>query len=199
MLLWLASAMAAPSDELAAWVRTECSAASVEVLALGVPEPLPEGTWHFAGLPCRSGPQIRVRVVHEGVEVLNRVARPLLDVQVDALVVTSPAAVGDAVAYGPGTVAIERLQGQPAGEGAWRARRSLKVGDPLTSANVEPLPDALRGSGVDLVASRGPLSVHAAGTLLVDGRVGERVRAQNHATKVSVSGILIDPLTVAVD
>ena len=199
MIWFFASAMAAPADELASWVTTECGAASVEVLELGVPEPLPEGSWYFSGLPCRSAPQIRVSVVADGVEVFNRVARPRLDVQIASLIVSEPVSAGDVVRYTAGTVSVDKLHGQPAGEGDWRARRSLRVGEPLTTATVEPLPDALRGVDLDLVATRGPLNIYATGTLLTDANVGDRVKAMNHATKVAVTGILVDPLTIAVD
>lgn len=199
MLLMLASAMAAPADELASWVTSECGAASVEVLELGVPEPLPEGSWYFSGLPCRSAPQVRVSVVADGVEVYNRIARPRLDVQVASLVVSAPVAAGEVVPYEAGTVAVDKVHGQPTGEGAWRARRSLRAGEPLTTSNVEPLPDALRGSDLDLVATRGTLSIQCTGTLLGDANVGDRVRAMNHATKVAVTGILVDARTIAVD
>jgi flagella basal body P-ring formation protein FlgA len=185
--VWAAGPEDAVRDAVAA--RLGVAERDVEVVEMGSLAGLPEGAECRAQLPRTGTVEGRVPVVlfcGEG----RWSARPLVEVWRDLPVVATPARAGEPIEVRMARVASGDLRGEPAveGEGPWRARVDLDAGAPLTSVRVEPMPDALRGEAVTLVAGGGALAIMARGELLGDAFVGAPVSALSTSTRAVVRG-----------
>jgi len=117
--------------------------------------------------------------------------KPSYTVTVQTPVATTNTLAGHVVDYEMGVADLHDVHGTPVGQGTWRARTSVEAGTPITLSIVTPLPDASRGQAITLMVTRGKLRIEADGELLNDARVGDSVRALNHATHATVRGILV--------
>ena len=187
-----------PVAALVAHVEASCrEVAWVHVDALGIAADklAAESTYAWEGDPCRPSPTLRLR--ESGTERAWYV-KPSYAVHVHTPVATEDVQAGQEVHYEMGVAELRHVRGTPVGQGTWRARTSVSAGTPLTLSLVTPLPDASRGAPIALVVTRGKLRIEADGELLNDARLGESVRALNHATRATVRGILVQPDVVEV-
>jgi flagella basal body P-ring formation protein FlgA len=183
---------------LSTWVAQTCSARSVEVRWVGLEDQWPGADFVWEGQPCRERPTLKLTVLDGEVILDRRTVRPGLGVLVDVPVAVATAAPGELVRTTPGAAWIQDLRGEPVGEGEWRARVTIKAGEPVTDALVEQMPDVLSGTPVTLNVHRGALTVSAPGRLLEDGHLGREVRVVNDATRVALEGVLVSPSTVEI-
>jgi flagella basal body P-ring formation protein FlgA len=73
-----------------------------------------------------------------------------------------------------------------------RARRSIQMSSPLTSAAIEKAPDAKPGQPLKVVfVSESGIRVTTDGSLLGSGSVGNEVRAKLHSSRKTVTGKLV--------
>ena len=73
-----------------------------------------------------------------------------------------------------------------------RARRSIQMSTPLTSAAIEKAPDAKPGQALKVVfVSESGIRVTTDGSLLGSGSVGNEVRAKLHSSRKTVTGKLV--------
>lgn len=187
-----------PVAALVAHVEARCrEVAEVRVDSLGIAaDKLVEGSGYaWEGDPCRPAPTLRLR--EYGTERAWYV-KPSYSVLVHTPVATEGVRAGQEVPYEMGVADLRHVRGTPVGQGTWRARTTVAAGTPITLSLVTPLPDAARGAPIALVVTRGKLRIEADGELLNDARVGEPVRALNHATRATVRGILVQPDVVEV-
>lgn len=186
-------------DSLAAHATARCGARAVEVHWIGMdPARLPDGaTYLWEGDPCRSRPDLRVSILVRGNLAAKLTVNPYLTVWVEAPVAAKPLAAGEEVLSELALVPIEKVRGQTYATSGL-ARVALDPGTPLTNLVVSPAPDIRKGSSVELRVTRGSLTITAAGHVLEDGRIGERIKVVNDATRVALDGILIDGATVEI-
>ena len=187
-----------PVAALVEHVESTCTAVvSVRVSSLGIhAERLTSGKdYRWEGDPCRHAPTLKLW--ESGTDRAWYV-KPNYTVTVRTLVATTNTLAGDVVDYEMGVADLREVRGTPVSQGTWRARTSVQAGTPITLSLVSPLPDASRGEPITLVVTRGTLRIEADGELLNDAQVGESVRALNHATHATVSGILVQPDIVEV-
>ncbi len=199
--LWLvpAALAVAPervSESLVDYALAVCEAETAEVSWLGLAQPPPGSAaaqLEWSGDPCRSRPDLRLRVV-EGGQLLSTVSvRPGLDVRVRVPVAPGRIEAGQDFTPESGLARVETVRGTPVGEGTWRSRVTLKPGQAVTSNLVTRVPDVARGTDVTLTVVRGTLRIDAPGRLAEDGFVGEPVRVVNDASKVVTEGVLVAP------
>jgi len=78
------------------------------------------------------------------------------------------------------------------------AARVIKPGELLQSSMLKNMPDAQRGTNVEIQIDKGSLTVSAEGRLKTDARVGETVSVLCTETGKVLSGVLIAPGRVAI-
>lgn len=183
-----------PLAALVAHVTDTCEAESVEVVSLGIDEAsLPEvEEWRWTGATCRTRPTLRLTGWRNNAVVASYTVRLQLKIDVAVPVVADAVVAGQPVKVEMGTASLP-LPRTLDPDRAYRARRRLEAGAPLTNLNVEPVPDAPAGASVTLMARRGGLEITAPGELLRDANTGQRVRALNRALGVPVDGVLVAP------
>lgn len=107
----------------------------------------------------------------------------------------------------PELVAFERRDERSVPAGALRSAdqmngmrtaRYLRAGSILSESVVEPVPDAAAGDVVRILAQVGVVTVVAEGVLLADGRIGDRVPAENGGSGEVVWGRLAEGKVVRV-
>ncbi len=183
-------------DSLAAYAQATCGAEEVEVSWLGLAQALPgtEGAaLSWSGDPCRSRPELKLRIVEDG-ELLSQIpVRPGLAVWVRTWTAPERVLPGEDFRPVSGLVLAHQVRGKPVHEGTWRARVSLKDGQAVTTGLVVRVPDVEQGTQVSLTVVRGTLRIDAPGRLAEDGYLGENVRVVNEATKVVAEGVLVAP------
>jgi len=89
-------------------------------------------------------------------------------------------------------MSMEELQG-------CRARRNLRVGDILTSGDVEQIPDVEPGSDVQIVYSDGLCRITAPGKVMQTGIAGEYVKVKNTSSNKIIVARVVDHSAVAVE
>jgi len=181
---------------LAAYVEEQCSAEEVEVGWIGLdPNLLPEGELVWQGNPCRSRPNLFLSVINNQTVQRRMTLRPSLTIWVNVPVAATDTPMGKQVQPVPGRVKLNELVGDPVHDN-WRARVFIAKGDPITTAVVNPIPDASNGAEIKLIVRVRALVVTAEGRLLEDAFIGEDVRVRNHATGNVMTGVLRDSGTV---
>jgi flagella basal body P-ring formation protein FlgA len=109
-------------------------------------------------------------------------------------VVQEQALAGTKIVLGEARVMMESIHGIPLepGTGPWEARVDMAKGSVATTNRVRPFPDSRTGDPVIIEAGSGGLRVTAAGRLLEDGCLGDRVRVANLTTDQVMVGVLIE-------
>lgn len=82
--------------------------------------------------------------------------------------------------------------------GPWRVSQPVGKGQPLTRANLEPLPAVAKGEKVMLVYEGQRVRMAVKAEALGDGDVGQTVAVRNLQTKKEISGTVVDNHTVLV-
>lgn len=188
-------------EALAAYATLVCNASSVEVHTLGVTaEMVAQGdTWRWSGDPCDPRPALRLAVEASGQVVANLTVRPTMTVWVSGWLAPSEVSPGQVVTGDPGPIALDRGTAHRVPHaGPWQAVAPLDAGDVLTRGVVRRVPDAVRGTPVQVKVMRGGVTLTADGKLLQDGAIGEPVRVQNDATRASLRGVLVTPEIVEI-
>lgn len=181
---------------VASHVQAVCSDARATVLDLGVAQgDLPEADYELVGNPCRERPQLRVVGRKDGTIVRSFTLRPTLSLEKRGLVAVEATDAGKTVSTEPGWVPWSTLPVEP---GTLVARHAIDSGDPIGRSDVVRRPDAEAGATVDLVVTRGSLSLKVTGRLLADCEIDAPARAVYPSTGAVVRGVLVDPKTVEV-
>ncbi len=202
MLLALAT-FALATDPVTAITRAVAERAGValgdvEVGAPGLPEGTPVDADWVVDLPnvgsiCGSAVTLVIRSTAPSGGHSKYTIRPRVIVWKDIPVATAAAAPGEPVLSKLVRTPCDRLRGEtPVGPGAFQAQTTLRIGDPVTTARVRPMPDALEGTEVHVIAEVGGVRVRASGRLTEDAYVGHAVHVLNTATKTVVVGRLAD-------
>ena len=181
---------------LAHYAQTSCGAEEVEVSWVGLAQTLPgseEAQLSWSGDPCRGRPELRLRIVEDGVLHAQVSVRPGLAVWVRTWTAPERVLPGEDFRPVSGLVLAHQVRGKAVTEGTWRARVSLKAGQAVTTGLVVRVPDVEQGAHVSLIVVRGSLRIDAPGRLAEDGYLGENVRVVNDATKVVAEGVLVAP------
>jgi flagella basal body P-ring formation protein FlgA len=183
-------------SSLVSYVQEECAAEEVEVGWIGLdPNILPEGEFVWQGDPCRSRPNLFLSVIRDHTIARRLTLRPSLTIWVEAPVAGKDTPAGTPVQPIMGRVKLNKLVGDPVHE-KWQARVFIAKGDPITTAVVNPIPDALNGTEIKLIVNVRTIVISAEGRLLEDGFIGDQVRVRNHATGNVMTGLLNDSGTV---
>lgn len=181
---------------LTAHVASTCPGVRATVLDVGVLESvLPEADWLLTGEACRERPLLRLVGSVDGRVVRTVTLRPRLELERKGWTLVRDVEPGDAVELTEAWVPHE-LPAVP--RGRLRAVRALRAGQPVGAFDVDVVPDAPRGSRVDLVVRRGALTLTAEGRLLADASLDAETRAVNPVTGAVLKGILTDPTTVEI-
>lgn len=181
---------------LVAYATTVCQAVAVEVHTIGVTEEMvTQGdAFRWSGDPCDPSPVLRLSIEANRATVATLTVRPSLSVWVDGWVAPEDVAPGDAVTGEPRLVRLQRGNAHRVpGAGPWQAVAPLVAGEVLTRGVVRAVPDAVRGTPVQVRVVRGGVTLKAEGRLLQDGALGEPVRVRNQATQSSLQGVLVAP------
>ncbi len=192
---------AAVEESLVAYAVAVCEAESAQVTWLGIGHALPggeEAQLDWDGDPCRSRPELRLRIVEQGDLLVQVPVRPGLEVWVRTSVAPQRVLPGEDFEPVSGLVQAHEVRGNPVGEGAWRSRVTLREGQSVTTGLVVRIPDVERGANVTVTIVRGNLRVNSPGHLVGDGYLGESVRVVNEATRVVAEGLLVSPDTVRI-
>lgn len=179
-------------DAIAA--RLDVPPSDVEVRSLGIANIPADADWKVE-LPNTGNlwGTISVRLIasHAGTELQRYTAYAKVSVWDEVPVAAAPVAPGEPVAIELVRMSLEDLRGaspvDPAR--AWKAKTTLQAGVPLTTARVEAIPDAAKGSKVRIVVQRGALQIETVGVLTADAWVGRPVTVQSLATQVELTGV----------
>jgi flagella basal body P-ring formation protein FlgA len=183
-------------SSLVSYVQEECTAEEVEIGWIGLdPNILPEGEFVWQGNPCRSRPNLFLSVVQDHALKRRLSLRPSLTIWVNAPVAGADTPAGSPVQPVMGRVKLNAIVGDPVHD-KWQARVFIAKGDPITTAVVNPIPDARNGAEVKLIVTVRTIVISAEGRLLEDGFIGDHVRVRNHATGNVMTGLLNDSGTV---
>lgn len=202
MFLALAT-FALATDPVTAITRAVAERVGVAISDVEVGPPgLPEGTTIDAdwvvdlpnvGSICGSAVTLVLRSTTPAGAHAKYTVRPRIIVWQDIPVATVAATPGQPVLSRLARTSCDRLRGEtPVGQGAFQAQTTFRVGDPVTTARVRPMPDKLEGAEVNVIAEEGGVRVRATGTLTEDAYVGKTVHVLNSATKAVVVGRLAD-------
>ena len=80
-----------------------------------------------------------------------------------------------------------------------RSKTRVKPGEFLLKRNVESTPKVLIGSEVPITVQLKGVVVRATGKALTDGRIGERVKVVNKASKKTLVGVVTESGEIAVN
>jgi len=198
LLVWLPTALAVGPEQvtesLATYAVARCGAERAEVTWLGLGGSVPGGDaarLDWEGDPCRSRPELELRVVEQGELVARAPVRPGLQVWVEAPVAPRRVLPGEDFTPELGLVLVQDLRGNPVAVSPWRSRVNLRAGQPVTTGQVVAVPDADQGADVTLKLVRGGLVIVAPGHLADNGYLGQPVRVVNEATHVVAEGVLV--------
>lgn len=71
------------------------------------------------------------------------------------------------------------------------AKRNISKGEPFKTAMLDAPTVVKRGEMVMLESQAGSIKVSSAGTAMVDGRVGQKIRVRNNSSERIISGIVV--------
>jgi flagella basal body P-ring formation protein FlgA len=169
--------------------------------------PWPKGAvasleWHTA--PKAGRMSVMLAVYHHEKIIGNGWAQLEIAPLRDVVVAKRDLRAGDLVMLGD----VAREKRPTKDRGAWEVdpdvlagavtMRDIRVGEILTKTTVAGPPPIARGSGVDVVAKRGSVTVSTRGTLERAARPGESTAART-ASGLLVRGRLVDARTLLVD
>ena len=194
MIFLVAMAVAAdPSVALqeAVAARLGVGLEDVKVQRLGISGAPADATWTVA-LPqgrCWGGITVRLDGTTPDGKVRHYTSYATISAWDQVPVADQAVEPGGAVGFHLERQQLDLLSGEPVSEGRWRARVNLHAGEPLVQGRVEPMPDALEGSPVELRVTAGALHIKAPGQLKADAWVGRPVEVMNLATHTVITGI----------
>lgn len=194
MILFGAMALAAdPTAALqaavAARLRVELTDVTVERLNIsGAPT---DATW-TVGLPtgrCWGGITVHLDGTTPDGKVRHYTAFATVSAWESIPVADHAVVPGALVEYHLERQQLDLLSAEPVEPGHWRARVNLHAGEALVQGRVEPMPDALAGSSVQVQVQSGALRIEAPGQLTADAWVGRPVTVMSLATHTVLTGI----------
>ena len=206
LLLVLAAHADDPASSVAAAVRRAVAdnlgtkVEDVEVSALGkLPDDLPvTDDWAVSFSNSRQVTGNVRLTVRTG--TVRLALLPHIEVWRDLPVASADVAAGQLVPVESARISSDDLAGPLVeGDGPWVARVGLKEGAALSTVNVRPAPDVLKGATVVVQARVGDVSITAHGELLADAMVGERVAVLNRATRSVQRGVYEGDLVVVLE
>lgn len=163
----------------------------VKVQRLGISGAPADATWQV-GLPtgrCWGGITVRLDGTTPDGKVRHYTAYATISAWDQVPVADHAVTPGGAVSFHLERQQLDLLSGEPVEEGRWRARVNLHAGEPLVVGRVEPMPDALSGTPVEVQVRAGSLQIKAPGQLEADAWVGQPVRVMNLVTHTVLTGI----------